>query len=267
MEEIYHDANATELAELWGTTKFAAEQVMHQTPFMHELLKLIHYSGLDFGIVIRDPAANKEVTFFAENNLSGEPGSFSQVSTEIVDYGSDKKGDSHDGKGIDFLSRVNPFDPAFDLKAALGEDTIEAEFQEVDRRDLQEAFTPTISKGSLRRIEAARQVVGSYVFVSQQAMLDDRSSDGLCEDCLDHAKIPDSHLCYFCTMKGSEILPESEGGKILYQREEGEVENQELRAKVIRHAQETNEHSLRLLKAAGLLTEHQGKDIQDETDV
>lgn len=101
----------------------------------------------------------------------------------------------------------------FDVEAALGEDSIEAEFEEIIQRDLEDFMTK-------------------------------------CENCMELDRLPDSMLCHPCTEAGVICHPPED----LERRED--YEPLELMALVDHRAQQTKDHSLRLLQTAGLLQQH-----------
>ena len=237
MEEVYHDTDALALSKEWGTTYQHVKNLTgSQPPVTHDLLQLLDYTSLDFGMVIRDPATGKEVTFFAAENLAGETKHSSQTE-EIQHYGPDKKGDdplSDEDAGLDFLPKCHTIlydaqgnevpekslrqqletpiecDGNFDVDKELGEDTIEAEFSEITQRDLDDFATK-------------------------------------CENCLDEERLPDSMLCFHCTALGIECSPPEDPER------PGDYEPLELLAVVDQRAQRTQHQSIRLLKAAGML--------------
>jgi hypothetical protein len=234
MEEVYHDADAHELAKEWGTTYQHVNNLTKASPpIMHDMLQMMSFTGLDFGVVIRDPATGKEVTFFAAENLASHF-KYETQTEEIQHYGSDKKGVDpleDEESGIDFLPRHHTViydakgneirgkmvdgsytieDQDFDVNKELGEDTIEAEFSEITQRELEEFETK-------------------------------------CENCLEGERLPDSMLCFHCTALGIECSPPEDP-----ERPE-DYEPLELLAVVDQRAQRTKDNSIRLLNAAGML--------------
>lgn len=245
MEEVYHDSDAAELAKEWGTTFVKVKGLTEaENPSTHDLLELLNYTSLDYGIAIRDPATGKEVTFFAAHNLASDHDYDSQTE-EIIQYDPMNKSES----GLDFLpkvhERVELYDAAgnlilkdpvevdgsydldaadvpsesdfklddpesFDLEGELGEDIIEAEFSEITQRDLDEFATK-------------------------------------CENCLELERLPDSMLCFACTALGVECSPLEDP-----ERPE-DYEPLELLAKVDHHARQAEFQSRRLLRAGKLL--------------
>lgn len=229
MEEVYHDTDPSDLAKEWGTTYQHVLNLTTREPvIMHDLLQLLDFTSLDFGVVVRDPSTGKEVTFFAAENLASHLEHSTQTE-EIQYYGSDKKGDdplSDEEAGLDFLPRQHTIlfgdkdeviqqklvecDGDFDVDKELGEDTIEAEFEELTQRDLEDFETK-------------------------------------CENCLDEERLPGSMLCFHCDALGIECSPPEDP-----ERPE-DPEPLELLAVVDRQAQRTQHNSVRLLKAAGML--------------
>ncbi len=238
MEEVYHDADSQELAKEWGTTyQHVNNLTKAEPPILHDLLQMLSFTALDFGVVIRDPATGKEVTFFAADNLASHL-EYETQTEEIQTYGSDKKGVDpleDEESGIDFLPRIHERsmlfdangqeirgkvvdgsytieDETFDVGKELGEDTIEAEFSEITQRDLEEFETK-------------------------------------CENCLEGERLPDSMLCFHCDALGVECSPPEDP-----ERPE-DYEPLELLASVDQRAQRAKHHSERLLKAAGFIKE------------
>ena len=185
MEEIWHDENYAELAISWNTTYQHVQNLLSSShPITHDLLQLCVFGELDFGIVIRDPATGKEVTFFAAENLSGAP----EVScvTEEVQYYSrkEKKADPlDDGEiGLEFLPKVQsilfdaqgnviPEKPIeIDGEYNLDEGILDGEFEEITQRDIEEFMMK-------------------------------------CENCMDADRVSDSMLCLQCETSGVECHP------------------------------------------------------------
>lgn len=229
MEEVYHDTDPQDLAKEWGTTFQHVKNLTTSEPVsIHDILQILDFTSLDFGVVIRDPSTGKEVTFFAAENLASHLEHSTQTE-EIQYYGSDKKGDdplSDEEAGLDFLPRQHTVlydandeviskepiecDGNFDVDKELGEDAIEAEFSELTQRDLEDFGTK-------------------------------------CENCLDEERLPDSMLCFHCDALGIECSSPEDP-----ERPE-DPESLELLAVVDRQAQRTQHNSTRLLKAAGML--------------
>jgi len=129
LEEVYSQDDFDELAKEWGTTYYFIRRLLHgNDPFDTDILALIEKTRLDFGVVIRDPGTGREVSFFAEDNLSGQSDS-SYSQDEIVEY-SDASRKSR-GEGIDFLPRVHPMDGDYSLDE---EDAADVEFTEEKAR-------------------------------------------------------------------------------------------------------------------------------------
>jgi hypothetical protein len=235
MEQVYHDTDAQELAKEWGTTYQHVNNLTKANPIIAtDMLQMLEYTSLDFGIVVRDPATGKEVTFFAADNLASHL-EYETQTEEVQIYGSDKKGVDpleDEEAGLDFLPKIHsrtilydasgneiPEEPIevdgnFDVDKELGEDTIEAEFSELTQRDLEEF-------------------------------------ENKCENCLEGERLPDSMLCFACDARGVECSPPEDP-----ERPE-DYEPLELIASVDRRAQRTKEHSERLLGAAGMLTNNE----------
>jgi hypothetical protein len=245
MDEVYHDIDAEEVSKEWGTTVTKVKGLTEaENPATHDLLELLNYTSLDYGIAIRDPATGKEVTFFAAHNLASDHAYDSQTE-EITQYDPLDKRES----GLDFLPKVHgrielydgkgnliEEDPvevdgnynlddvdvpsesdfqlddpeSFDVEGELGEDTIEAEFSEITQRDLDEF-------------------------------------ENKCENCLDMERLPDSMLCFHCNALGIECNPPEDP-----ERPE-DYEPLELMAAVDHHARQAEFQSRRLLRAGKLL--------------
>lgn len=246
MEEVYHDSTFLDMAAEWETTVQKVKNLTaSENPATHDLLELLNYTSLDYGIAIRDPATGKEVTFFAAHNLASD-NEYDSQTEEVIQYDPMSKSES----GLDFLPRNHTVlydasgnrvtrepvevdgqyslddidvpsesdfqldDPeAFDIDGELGEDTIEAEFHELTARDLIEA----------------------------------NNDDELCENCIERERLPDSMLCHFCTMAGVECNPPEDP-----ERPE-DYEPLELLAIVDHHARNAEFQSRRLLRAGKLL--------------
>ncbi|KKM17919.1 hypothetical protein LCGC14_1670900 [marine sediment metagenome] len=247
MEEVYHDTDDQDLAEEWGTTYQHVRNLTTGEPAdIQDLLQLLSYTFLDFGLIIHDPATGKEVTFFAAENLASHL-EYETQTEEIQHYGSDKKGEdplSDEEAGLDFLPlqhsmlfgadgqrlRDKPIeiecDGDFDTDKELGKDTIEAEFSEITEQELLDAVT---------------------------------DMDDLCEYCLDHLRIAGSMLCHYCIEAGI-VCPPGEGPREAHDPQEWEdperpedYEPLELLAAVDRRAQRTQDNTIRLLQTAGML--------------
>jgi hypothetical protein len=234
MEEVYHDSDINQLANEWGMTPLHTRNlVSSEPPIMHDLLQIMSLTALDFGIVMRDPATGKEVTFFAAENLANEDEGSIQ-SEEVQFYnGSDKKGEDplsdrdcglsflpkvhsrvilYDADGNEILPEAVEVDGSFDVDKEIGEDIVEAEFSEFTQRDIEE-------------------------FESK------------CENCLDEQRLPDSTLCFNCDILGVDYdMPEDP------ERPE-DYEPLELLASVDRKARTADFQTRRLLRAANLLKE------------
>ncbi len=229
LEELYHDADTEELANMWEVGQHEVRSVIeHEHPILAELLRLLHYSGLDFGIALRDPGSEKEITFFADNNLSGEPQPM-MTTEEFPRYGSDKKGEED---GLDFLPIVSPMERT---------EVIDGDFTIIDEDE-----DPANPESTEYEELIARDLLEVFSRAGNQMELDDDEELERCENCTEHARIPDSMLCHHCTLAGVEChSPESA------------VDDDPalLMALVDHQAQHAKDHSLRLLQTAGLLSD------------
>lgn len=231
LEKVYHDALPEDLADEWGTTYRHVKNILKDDMLPAELLTVLQFSGLEFGVTIRDPGSGKEVTFFAANNLV-EDDDVPQVIEETIVYdGSDKKGEKG-GEGIpDTIPRVhtvingsyniedekparNPFEDP--------EGVIDAEFSETTQRDIEEL-------------------------------------SNLCENCYEGERLPDSMLCHPCTEAGVICNPPDDSS-------EEEVDPLELIASVHARAEQARQQSDHLLALASGLKDPEDEEEEEEED-
>lgn len=217
LEEIYHDAEAEELAEEWGTTPQHVRNILQNDMIPMELLTLLQFAQLQFGIAIRDPGSGKEVTFFAANNIvEGDESDVDQTTEQIVAYnGTDKRRGGESNGGIpETIPRVHAVvDGSYTIEGPsghpgqdnnpFGTDTIEADFEEVALGDTQDLAN-------------------------------------LCEFCFSRERIPDSQLCHYCLEAGMVCGPPNNPN-------EPESNPLELLAQVSSQAEEAHQKSTRLL--------------------
>jgi hypothetical protein len=220
LEEVFHDLTPEQIANELGISDYELSQTMKDDGLIvPDAAGFARAAGLDIGLVIHDPGTGKEITFFAADNF-GSKKPFERQTEEFQSYGEPPPLPVNID-GLDGIPVVNPrtvaCDGDFDLDKELGEDIIEAEFQELTERDLLDAMMDTDEK---------------------------------CENCIEHERLPDSMLRHFCTEAGVICsLPEDP------ERPE-DYEPLELMGFVDHRAQRAQEHSERLLDAAGLLRNH-----------
>lgn len=234
LEEVYHDCLPEELAEEWGTTYQHVNNILQDDMLPTELLTVLQFSGLEFGVAIRDPGSGKEVTFFAANNLAepeDDEDTMDRITEEVIVYdGSDKKGDEgrKPGEGIpDTIPRIHAIvDGSYTIdekdspKNPFEDDVIDAEYSEITERDLREMTE-------------------------------------MCENCLSNERIPDSVLCHFCLEAGVICNPPDDPN-------EPEIDPLELMARVNAQAEQAVEKSKHLLElAAGGDPEEEEEEEED----
>lgn len=170
LEEIYHDTDPAELAQEWDIEMPLAQRLCRdQNLTFTELFFLLELTGVNVGTVIRDPASGREITFFAMNNLVEEEDDEQiYITEENVDY----------REGLEGIPRVHEVDGSYTIQESgvenpfeTKEDVIDAEFSEVDRRDLAEIKSST------------------------------------CENCMTNERVDDSRLCHMCLEAGVEASP------------------------------------------------------------
>lgn len=131
-QELYKDWDLKALAEAWGMKPWALENLAatpEDTLSWHlDLVPMLRGSGFDLGLTIRHPKSGREVTFFPPNNFGGEEGPM-EVVHEAIPHPQERE-------GLDFLPKVHEADGSYTAE----EDVIEAEYEEIDARDIQELY-------------------------------------------------------------------------------------------------------------------------------
>lgn len=324
MEEVYHDSDMQELAKDWGTTYQHVKNLTESTPILtHELMQLLSYTALDFGMSIRDPATGKEITFYAGNNLASDV-EYDCQTEEVLQYDLNKKGVDPLGdedSGLDFLPPIHiqlfdasgkpipqtvveidgefevdengdPDDPdedwdeegeeeeedeeddSFSENSVPGADEEEGDWlpnrqtrpqqiqhcgvrigpkQYVDREE--DKYAPEVraffeSNFDIEDEVGEDVIEAEFQELSKRDLLETEDFDS-CENCLEHTRLPDSMLCHYCTTAGVICNPPENS------IEQREMDGLELMAVIDRQARFAKERSVRLLKAACMYSEEE----------
>jgi hypothetical protein len=124
MEEVWHDTPVEQLATEWEVSPNRVDLILGKyspqgESTMLDLVDLLSYTQLDFGITIRDPVTKKEITFFAADNLASDS-TYDQQTEEVVNY-------EMLDKGLEGIPVVNT-----PVKTVDGDyDISDAEFEEI----------------------------------------------------------------------------------------------------------------------------------------